>query len=271
MYGNPKLALVADHVIGGYEEVGVRQRATRGYQKRYHGLAAVTTSLTWWRADGTGYARGVRSCRAPTSKLQRLVSYGWIDSRRRARPIHPFRSVRATPCRVGRRRVRARLPLAHRHALVARERASAHADRRRDFRRGLERGTPSWREPVRAHPPTTAWTCGSRGCSRSRGNICVAYAECMNILGTANVCSIIFYNADYTRRTANRFRTSQPPPPIVAGFAVVVERALANANSSGAGGRRAARARPRARRLTSRRRVPRSSARPARRTRPKGK
>ena len=48
-------------------------------------------------------------------------------------------------------------------------------------------------------------------------NICVAYAECMNILGTANVLDYS-YNADYTRRTANRSYFSRRL--IVAGFSL---------------------------------------------------
>ena len=48
-------------------------------------------------------------------------------------------------------------------------------------------------------------------------NVCVLYAECMNVLGTANVLDWS-YNSDYTRRIANRSYFSRRL--VVAGFSL---------------------------------------------------
>jgi hypothetical protein len=223
VYGNPKLApSYADHVIGGYEwksEFGnVR---LEGYQKRYHGLA-VDDSLTWWSSDGTGYARGVDVFVQGTYQhLNGWVSYGWIDSKRREADDP--------------RELRSRYSVSHSLSVVGEYAMSArwHTGLRWSHASGhpytpvvgatFDSGRGVW-HPVLGENQSALTPAYDRVDLRLTrlfslpgSNICVAYAECMNILGTANVLDYS-YNADYSQRTANRSYFSRRL--IVAGFSL---------------------------------------------------
>ena len=223
MYGNPELTpSFADHVIAGYEwksEYGnVR---LEGYSKRWHDLA-VDDSLTWWRAAGTGYARGVDVFVQGTYReLNGWVSYGWIDSRRRElddpRELRSRYAVEHSLTLVGEYAVSPRW-----HTGVRWSHASGHpytpvVGATYDGARGVWHPVLGENQSALTPAYDRVDVRLTRLFSLPKSNVCVLYAECMNVLGTANVLDYS-YNADYTVRSANRSYFSRRL--IVAGFSL---------------------------------------------------
>lgn len=214
-YGNPSLApAYADHFIAGYEwKSDFGNVRVEGYRKSYHDLA-LADSLTWWRAGGTGYARGIDVFVQGThGPVNGWVSYGYIDSRRREKD-EP-------------RELRASYAVQHSVTLVGEAQLTSHWST--GLRYSLASGHPytpvvgAFYEPSRDvwHPvfgeTNSALTPGYQRADLRltrlfslpktgrvpASGVCVFYAECMNILGTANVLDYS-YNADFSQKIVNR-------------------------------------------------------------------
>jgi vitamin B12 transporter len=227
LYGNPTLeSPYADHVIAGYEwksEFGnVR---LEGYQKRYHRLPVVDP-VTWYRAAGTGRARGVDVFVQGTYRsLNGWVSYGWLDSRRRQlddpTEVPASGAVKHSLSVVGQYQIDSHWSTGLRWSWSSGRPYTPVVGAIADPVRGI------WRPVYGAHGSALMPAYGRvdfrllRLFSLPRmggirpSNVCVTYLEAMNVLGTPNILEYV-YNADYSVRHANNSYFSRRL--LVAGF-----------------------------------------------------
>lgn len=214
VFGNPSLGPSwADHVITGYEwKSDFGNVRLEGYQKRYHGLAVVD-SATWYRAAGTGYARGIDAFVQGTWKQWNgWVSYGFQDSKRRenddTREVPSPYGVRHDVTVVAQYAYNMRWQFGGRWShttgrpwtpIVGATYDAAHA---------------TWQPVYGEHGSATMPAYDRADLRLTRlfslpktvvpaTSICVFYAECMNVLGKPNVLDYS-YSPDYSVRTANR-------------------------------------------------------------------
>jgi hypothetical protein len=214
VYGNPALeAPYADHAIAGYEwksEFGnVR---VEGYEKRCRRLPLVD-SLTWYRAAGTGTARGVDVFVQGTYRsLNGWVSYGWLDSKRRQLDdpgqVPTTGAVEHSLTLVGQYQVSARWSTGLRWSWSSGRPYTPVVGRTWDAGRGI------WHPMYGGHGSALMPAYGRADLRLLRlfslprvggvraSNVCVAYLEAMNVLGTRNVLDWV-YNSDYSRRYAD--------------------------------------------------------------------
>lgn len=213
LYGNPDLgASFADHAIAGYEwksDFGnVRLEA---YRKRYEGLP-VTDSLTWYRAAGTGFARGVDFfAQGNWQSLNGWVSYGLLDARRRIEDdpyeVRSASSVRHTLTLVGQWQQSMRWMYGVRWSYASGRPYTPVVGATWDPGRALwhpvygEHGSGVMPAYHRLDFRLTRLFSIPRAGGLPASGVCVLYAECMNVLGTANVLEWT-YDAAYTRRIA---------------------------------------------------------------------
>jgi hypothetical protein len=229
VYGNPALeSPFADHVIAGYEwksEFGnVR---VEGYEKRYRRLPLVD-SLTWYRAAGTGRARGVDVFVQGTYRyLNGWVSYGWLDSRRRQlddpTEVPATGAVKHSLTLVGQYQVNSRWSTGLRWSWASGRPWTPVVGRTWDPVREI------WHPVYGPHGSALMPAYGRADFRLLRlftlprvgavrpSNMCVAYLEAMNVLGTSNVLDYV-YNPDYTLRRAEYSYFSRRM--MVAGFSL---------------------------------------------------
>jgi len=213
-FGNPTLASpYADHVIAGYEwksELGnVR---VEGYQKRYQRLPLVDP-LTWYSATGTGRARGVDVfVQGAYRSLNGWVSYGWLDSRRRQlddpSEVPAVGAVKHSLSLIGQYQIDSRWSTGLRWSWSSGRPYTPVVDATWDPGREI------WRPVYGPHGSALMPAYGRMDFRLLRlfslprmggvrpSNVCVAYLEAMNVLGTPNVLDYV-YNADYSRRYAS--------------------------------------------------------------------
>ncbi len=210
-YGNPDLpAPFADHLIAGYEwksEFG--NIRVEGYEKRYQRLPVVD-SLTWYRAAGTGRAKGVDVFVQGTWRdLNGWVSYGFIDARRRVlddpREVPASGAVRHSLTLVGQYAFNLRWQTGVRWTHTSGRPWTPVVGATWDPSRGI------WR-PVYAENNSGLMPAYNRLDVRlmrlfslpaagylPASAVCVAYVEAMNVLDTPNVLDYV-YNEDYSKR-----------------------------------------------------------------------
>lgn len=229
LYGNPDLApSFADHAIAGYEwKSDFGNVRVEAYRKRYEGLP-VTDSLTWYRAEGTGFARGVDLfAQGNWQSLNGWASYGLLDARRRVGDdpyeVRSSSSVRHTLTLVGQYQHSMRWMYGLRWSYASGRPytpvTGATWDPGRAFWHPVygEHGSGVMPAYHRLDLRMTRLFSIPRAGALPASNVCVLYAECMNVLGTANVLDWS-YNSDYTRRIANRSYFSRRL--VVAGFSL---------------------------------------------------
>lgn len=210
-YGNPRLEpSYADHVIAGYEWASdfgtVRLEA---YRKDYRRLAR-QDDATWWAADGFGYARGVDVLVQGTHGwLDGWVSYGYLDAKRREED-----DPRELTARYGPRHA---VTLVQRYQVTPRFHVGArysHSTGRpytpvvgATFDAGESRWRPVLGENQSGRMPDyhrvdlrlmRLFSLPQTGHVRA-SNVCVMYAEALNVLGIRNVLDY-WYNEDYSER-----------------------------------------------------------------------
>jgi len=210
-YGNPQLEpSYADHLIAGYEWMSdfgtVRLEA---YRKDYRQLP-LQDDATWWAADGHGYARGIDVLVQGTHGwLDGWVSYGYLDARRREAD-----DPRELPARYGPRHA---ITLVQRYQLTPRVHLGArysHSTGRpytpvvgATFDAGEARWRPVMGENQSGRMPDyhrvdlrvmRLFSLPQAGRIRA-SNVCVLYAEAMNVLGIRNVLDY-WYSEDYSER-----------------------------------------------------------------------
>jgi vitamin B12 transporter len=211
VYGNPSLpSPYADHVIAGYEwKSDFGNVRLEGYSKRYRRLALVD-SAEWYRAAGTGRARGVDVFVQGTFRsLNGWASYGWLDSRRRqlddVTESPATGAVRHSLTLVGQYRVNARWSTGLRWSWAAGRPYTPVVGRAWDPALGIWH--PVWGAHGSGVMPAyermdfrllRLFTLPRAGAVRSSG-VCVAFLEALNVLGTRNVLDWV-YNSDYSRR-----------------------------------------------------------------------
>lgn len=222
-YGNPKLEpSYADHAIAGYEwKSDFGNVRVEGYDKRYHRLA-INDSTTWWRAAGTGYARGLDVFVQGTYQhMNGWVSYGYLDSKRREgddpRELQSQWSVKHSVTLVGEYAISSRW-----HTGARWSHSSGHPYTPvvgAEFEPGRDIWHPVFGENHSAVTPAyhRVDVRLTRLFSLPGSNVCVLYSECMNILNTPNVLDYS-YNADYTQRITNKSYFSRRL--FVAGFSL---------------------------------------------------
>ena len=228
-YGNPSLPpSYADHVIAGYEwKSDFGNIRIEGYKKTYHGLA-LADPVTWWRAAGTGYARGIDVFVQGThGRLNGWVSYGYLDSKRRekdeARELPASAAVRHSVTLVSELQLTGHWSTGLRYSLSSGHPftpvVGASHEPGRDVWHPIFGETNSGLTPTyhRADLRLTRLFSLPKGGGLPASNVCVFYAECMNILGTANVLDYS-YSADYSQRITNRSYFGRRL--VVAGFAL---------------------------------------------------
>ena len=215
LYGNPSLAPAhADHVIAGYEwKSDFGNVRLEGYRKDYRDLA-LTDSTTWWRAGGTGFARGLDAFVQGTYKyLNGWVSYGYLESKRREgddpRELPSVYSVRHSVTVVGEFALSSKWHSGLRYTHTSGHPYTPVVGATFDGARNVWK--PVYGENQSAMMPDydrvdlrmTRLFSLPRAGGVPASNVCVLYAECMNILGTPNILDYS-YNSDYSVRTANR-------------------------------------------------------------------
>lgn len=229
LYGNPDLApAFADHAIAGYEwksEFGnVRLEA---YRKRYEGLP-VTDSLTWFRSGGAGFARGVDLfAQGNWQSLNGWASYGLLDARRRIdddpREVRSASSVRHSLTLVGQWQQSMRWMYGVRWSYASGRPYTPVVGATWGPGRALwhpvygEHGSGTMPAYHRLDVRLTRLFSIPGAGALPASSVCVLYAECMNVLGTANVLDWT-YSADYSRRIANESYFSRRL--VVAGFSL---------------------------------------------------
>jgi outer membrane cobalamin receptor len=213
-YGNPRLAPPwADHLIAGYEwKSDFGNVRVEGYEKRYHRLPLVD-SLTWYRAAGTGLARGVDVFLQGTyHDLNGWISYGWIESRRRQfddpEEVPATGAVKNSLTLVGQRQWSGRwqtgMRWTHTSGRPYTPVVGRTWDPQRSFWRPVYGGHGSALMPAYDRMDLRVMRLFSlpKGAGLPASNVCVAYVEAMNVLGTRNVLGYV-YNSDYSRRYAD--------------------------------------------------------------------
>ncbi len=196
-YGNPRLEpSYADHVIAGYEWTSdfgtVRLEA---YRKDYRRLAR-QDDATWWAADGFGYARGVDVLVQGTHGwLDGWVSYGYLDAKRREEAGTRVQRYQGTP--------RFHAGARYSHSTGRRYTPVVGAT----FDAGESRWRPVLGENQSGRMPDyhrvdlrlmRLFSLPQTGRVRA-SNVCVMYAEALNVLGIRNVLDY-WYNEDYSER-----------------------------------------------------------------------
>lgn len=229
LFGNPDLApAYADHAIAGYEwKSDFGNVRVEAYRKRYAGLP-VTDSLEWFRAAGAGFARGVDLfAQGNWQSLNGWASYGLLDARRRVDDdpyeVRQPSSVRHTLTLVGQWQQSMRWMYGLRWSYASGRPYTPVVGATWDPGRAL------WR-PVEGEPGSgvmpayhrldlrlTRLFSLPRAGALPASSVCVLYAECMNVLATANVLDWT-YSPDYSRRIANESYFSRRL--VVAGFSL---------------------------------------------------
>lgn len=215
VYGNPRLEpSYADHAIAGYEwKSDFGNVRLEGYRKRYRGLP-VTDSLRWWSAGGTGFARGVDVFVQGTYReLNGWLSYGLLDARRRVNDdpyeVRSSSSVRHSFTLVGQYQPSMRWMYGVRWSYSSGRPytpvVGAVHDPSRDVWHPVhgEHGSGIMPAYHRLDLRLTKLFSIPRAGRLPASNVCVLYAECMNVLGTENVLDWS-YSADYSSRVPNR-------------------------------------------------------------------
>ncbi|MFN8588819.1 MAG: TonB-dependent receptor [Candidatus Eisenbacteria bacterium] len=210
-YGNPTLApAYADHFIAGYEwKSDFGNVRLEGYEKRYHGLPLVDP-VTWYRAAGTGRARGADVFVQGTwRRLNGWVSYGWLDSRRRQNDdpeeVPASGAVKHSLSVVGQYQWNGRWHTGARWAHSSGRPYTPVTGAVWDPSRHV------WHPVYGAHGSATMpaydrldirlmrlFSLPKLGGIRA-SNVCVAYLEAMNVLDTPNVLEYV-YNSDWSER-----------------------------------------------------------------------
>ncbi len=212
-HGNPDLGdAYADHAIAGYEwksDFGnVRLEA---YHKRYRGLP-ITDSLTWFRAAGTGFARGLDVfAQGNWQSLNGWVSYGLLDARRRVDDdpyeVRSASSVRHSLTLVGQWQQSIRWMYGARWSYSSGRPYTPVVGATWDPGRAIwhpvygEHGSGEMPAYNRLDLRLTRLFSLPRAGGLPPSGVCVFYAECMNVLGTKNVLEWT-YDADYSHRVA---------------------------------------------------------------------
>ena len=211
VYGNPKLGSArAEHVIAGYEWKSDRGNVrVEGYRKDYRGLAT-NDSTTFYANQGTGYARGVDVFVQGAYKwLNGWVSYGYLDSKRRQlddpRELPSAYGVRHSLTLVGQYQISSRwstgLRLSHTSGRPFTPVVARTYDPLRSLWRPVygEHRSDEMPQYQRADVRLTRLFSLPAGWNLPASNVCVAYVEAMNVLGTPNVLEYV-YNSDYSGR-----------------------------------------------------------------------
>lgn len=210
-YGNPDLrAPFADHLIAGWEwKSDFGNVRLEGYQKRYERLPVVD-SLSWYRAAGTGLARGVDVFVQGTWKdLNGWVSYGWIDAKRRVlddpREVPASGAVKNALTVVGQyaysMRWQGGLRWTHTSGRPYTPVTGAVWEPARRIWRPVYAENNSGLMPAYDRLDVRLMRLFSLpGSGRlPASSVCVAYVEAMNVLGTKNVLDYV-YDFDYSHR-----------------------------------------------------------------------
>ncbi len=228
-YGNPSLpSPYAEHAIAGYEwKSDFGNIRLEGYEKRYHRLP-LDDAETWYRAAGTGRARGVDAFVQGTWKyVNGWVSYGWLDSRRRQfddpREVPTAAGVKHSLSVVGQYQVNSRWSTGLRWSWSTGRPYTPVVGSTFDVMRGV------W-HPVYGEHGSQLMPAYSRVDFRllrlfslpKLGGVpasgpSVFYLEAMNVLATPNVLDYV-YSVDYTQRHAEYSYFSRRF--LVAGFSV---------------------------------------------------
>ncbi len=210
-YGNPTLEpAYADHWIAGYEwKSDFGNVRVEGYEKRYRNLPLVDP-VTWYRAAGTGRARGADVFVQGTWKqVNGWVSYGWLDSRRRQfddpEEVPASGAVKHSLTVVGKYEWSGRWHTGARWTHSSGRPFTPVVGAVYDGSRGV------WHPVYGAHGSATMPVYDRLDVRLMRlfslpklagiraSNVCVAYLEAMNVLDTPNVLEYV-YNSNYTRR-----------------------------------------------------------------------
>ncbi len=211
VYGNPNLGpLAATHWIAGYEwyerDLNLRVEA---YRKTYSDL--ITDDVTTWYGNGGyGYAQGVDLfLRGSHRMLTGWLSYGYLDSKRMEyddpREVPASHGVRHTMTLVGQYQFDTVWQVGARWGLSSGRPYTPVVDRTYDATRDL------WR-PVYAENNSGSMPASHRLDLRlthlfslpamlglPESGVCVAYAECLNVLGINNTLDY-YYSPDYATR-----------------------------------------------------------------------
>ena len=210
-FGNPSLAApYADHVIAGYEwKSDFGNVRLEGYDKRYHRLPIVD-STTWYRASGTGHARGVDVFVQGTwRQLNGWISYGWLDAKRRQLDdpgeVTENGSVRHSLTLVGQYRYNSRWQTGVRWSHTSGRPYTPIVGRTPDYVRDI------WHPVYGAHGSALMPVYDRvdlrimrifsvpRVSGLPATGACAAYVEAMNLLGTANVLEYT-YSSGYVHK-----------------------------------------------------------------------
>jgi len=211
VYGNPELGSSrAEHVIAGYEWKSDRGNVrVEGYRKDYRGLAT-NDSTTFYANEGTGYARGVDVfVQGAYRWVNGWVSYGYLDSKRRElddpRELPSAYGVRHSVTLVGQYQISSRWSTGLRFSHTSGRPFTPVVDRTYDPSRSLwrpvygEHRSDEMPQYQRADVRLTRLFSLPAGWNLPASNVCVAYVEAMNVLGTPNVLEYV-YNSDYSQR-----------------------------------------------------------------------
>jgi hypothetical protein len=210
-YGNPALrSPFADHVIAGYEwKSDYGNVRIEAYRKRYRGLPLVD-STTWYRADGTGRARGIDVFVQGTwREVNGWVSYGLLDAKRRQlddpAEVTESDAVRHSLTLVGQHRWSGRwqtgLRWTHTSGRPFTPVVGAVWDPAREVWHPVYGAHGSALMPAYDRMDLRLMRIFSlpRVQGMPASGACVAYLEAMNLLATDNVLRYV-YNFDYSRR-----------------------------------------------------------------------
>jgi hypothetical protein len=212
-FGNPDLGpLAATHWIAGYEYLTTDVNArVEAYRKTYRHLVLVDEAA-FYANGGTGYAQGVDVfLRGSRRALTGWVSYGYLDSKRREmddpRELPSSYAVKHTLTLVSEYAVTpqwhtgARLSTSSGRPYTPVVGATYDADR--DLWRPIEGENNSGRMPgsFRLDVRLTHLFSMPSFARLPESQVCVAYVEAMNVLGTRNTLQY-HYSDDYSRRIA---------------------------------------------------------------------
>ncbi len=211
VYGNPELGSSrADHVIAGYEWKSERGNVrVEGYRKEYRALTTNDSTL-FYASRGAGYARGMDVfVQGAYRWLNGWVSYGYLDSKRRElddpRELPSAYGVRHSLTLVSQYQISSRWSTGLRYSHTSGRPFTPVVDRAYDATRQLwrpvygEHRSDEMPQYQRLDLRVTRLFSLPAGLSLPASNVCVAYVEAMNLLGTANVLEYV-YNSDYSQR-----------------------------------------------------------------------